>query len=253
LSPAPGALLPSIRIGKTTVTEGDGGDPMARLPYTVVGDVTVPARFAVAMEQRTFCDACARIGWSPKRYAIITVAPGDTGSVIEVPYEADNLDDRRRQVQRVMAVPLTGLAMSDYIGRVVVRDDDPTPRLSFDVRRQRVGYGDDLVFVTRLAARVDYDAYARLSGLVFDRVDPLRVVDVPKRWARRHIVDRAPRRSALAKWITRESASIDAGELSTTFVVPTRVHPPHPNSKSLTLRLRSPLLDHPIRATIRVR
>jgi hypothetical protein len=247
IAPAPGTRLPTIRIGNATVTEGDGADTVAELPYTVVGEVTAPARFAVGIDQRTFS------GRTPTRFAVITVEPGDTGGVIDVPYEVDNLDDRAQLGQQVVGVPLTGLAMGDYVGRLVVRDDDPTPRLRFDVRRERIGYGGTMVYVARLASPVDYGTFGRLSGLVLDRFRPLRVADVPDRWAREHIVDQAPERSALARWITDGFVSFDAGEVRATFEVPTRAHPPHPNPKALTLRMTSQLLDHPVRATVRVR
>ena len=247
LTPAPGTMLPSIRLGQVTVTEGDERGAVARVPYTVVGEVSARGRFAVAMEQRTFG------GRTPHRYLTITVLPGDTGGVIEMPYEADEVDDTRRQGQQVMAVPLRGLEMADYVGWLTVMDDDPSPRLTFDVRQQRIGYGQDMVFVARLSARVDYFTYGRLAGVVLDRFAPLRVVDVPKRWTRRHIVDLAPPGSALARWITDGFVSFEPGERRDTFVVPTRAHPPHPNPKALTLRMTSPLLEHPIRRTIRVR
>ena len=246
LTPPPAKRLPSIRLGQVTVTEGDGGDPVAQLPYTVVGDVTEPGRFAVGMTQNTF-------GRSPIKYASITVSPGDTGGVIDVPYEADQIDDQAQQVQHVVAVPITGLAMSDYNGRVIVKDDDPTPDLGLEVRRSPVGYGHDLVFVARLDQRVDYRTYGQLIGVVPDRGAPLRVADVPKHWARRHLDDRAKPQSPLAKWLRDGFVSFRPGEVRDTFVVPTRAHPPHPNPKTLTLRMRSPLLDHPIRATVHVR
>ncbi|HYJ70588.1 MAG TPA: hypothetical protein VEX15_23280 [Nocardioidaceae bacterium] len=248
LSPAPDAMLPSIRIGKVSVQEGDDGDEaVAEVPYTVVGDVAAPARFGVAMTQSSF------EGRTPNRYEVVTVSPGDTEGVIEVPYEADRRDDRAQTGETVMGVPLTGLAMGDYFGRVIINDDDPRPRLSFGVERKRVGYGDDLVFVTRLAAPVDYRLSVSLTGVVLDRFRPLRVADVPEKWARRHLGEDAPARSAVAKRLSRVFASIKAGELKTRFVVPTRAHPPHPNPKALTLRLTSPMLDQPLRATVRVR
>ncbi|HKE68033.1 MAG TPA: hypothetical protein VKB55_02195 [Nocardioidaceae bacterium] len=247
LTPPPGKRLPSIRLGDVTVTEGEGGHAAAQLPYTVVGQVTEPGRFAIGMEQSTFGPR-ARI-----KYVSITVSPGDTGGVIDVPYEADQIDDKAQQVQHVLAVPITDIAMSDYIGRVLIKDDDPTPKVTLDVRRSPVGYGHDLVFVGRLDHRVDYHAYARLIGVVQDHGAPLRVADVPKRWAKRHLADRAKPHSPLAKWLTDVFVAWRPGEVRDTFVIPTRAHPPHPNPKTLTLRMRSPLLDHPIRATIHVR
>jgi hypothetical protein len=248
LSPAPDAALPSIRIGKVTVEEGDDGDEaVADLPYAVVGDVTAPARFAVAIDQHSFG------GRTPNRYAVVTVSPGDTEGVIEVPYEVDRLDDVGRTVQAVVGVPLAGLAMGDYFGRVIITDDDPTPTLTLGVRRQRIDYGQRMVFVARLSAPVDHDSFGRLSGLILERFRLLRVEDVPAKWARNHIVDTAPPRSALARWITDGFVRFDAGSIRATFAVPTRAHPPHPNPKALTLRMTSPLLDHPVRATVRVR
>jgi hypothetical protein len=248
LSGAPGTTLPSIRIGKATVTEGDGaGEAVAEVPYTVVGDVAAPARFAVGMDQRTFD------GRTPNRFAVITVEPGDTGGVIEVPYEVDDIDDRPTLSQGLVGVPLTGLAMGDYVGRLTIRDDDPTPRLTFDVRRERIGYGQRMAYVARLAAPLDYGVNLELDGLVPDRFRPLRVADVPDRWVRRHLDENAPERAALARWIRGLDRDFDAGEIRMTFEVPTRAHPPHPNPKALTLRLTSPILDDPVRATVRVR
>jgi hypothetical protein len=247
VSPAPGTQLPSIRFGNVRVREGDAArNATAELPYLVLGEVTEPARFAVAMDRSTF--GRSRPYW----FDVVTVQPGTTSGVLEVPYESDRLDDPRRSVQFLYGVPLKGLAMGDYIGRLRVEDDDPTPRLRFESARPHVRYGAPMRFVWRLSAPVDYDVFGDVSGLVLDRLRPLRVADVPERWARRHIPHRAPQRAALARWIN-DFVRIDAGDVRGVFEVPTRAHPPHPNPKSLTLRLRSSVLEHPIRATVRVR
>jgi hypothetical protein len=142
--------------------------------------------------------------------------------------------------------------MGDYVGRLRVVDDDPKPRLSFEPVRERIRYGTPMRFVVRWSAPVDYDVFGLVSGRVLDRFRPLRVVDVPERWTRRHLPHRAKPRSALARWLA-DFVSIDPGAVRQVIEVPTRANPPHPNPKALTLRFWPIALGHPIRATVRVR
>lgn len=247
IAPAPDARLPSIRVGKVKVTEGNaGGARIAKLPYTVVGEVTSPARFAVAMDQRSFGHRASN------KFAVVTVSPGDTSGVIEVPFQSDRRDDRRI-VQPVVAVPLRGLAMGDYYGRVIVIDDDPTPTLRLNVRRQRVEYGQRMVFVARLSAPADYAVMAELHGIVLDRYRPLRVGDVRDGWIRRRLATVPPDRAALARWIRGDDVKIAAGSVRSVFRVPTKAHPFTSRPKALTLRLTSDMLRQRDRATVRVR
>jgi hypothetical protein len=245
LAPSPQKRLPSIRIGRGTVSEADGGG-IGEVPFHVDGEVATTSRFAVVMGQQSFASQ------TPPRYDIVTVSPGQTGGKIEVPYGSDALDDRGGTNQLLHAVPLDGLAMSDHVGRLVVTDDDPTPRLRVAVGRHRVAYGQRMVFVARLARPVDYGVTVWLRGVMLDRFRPLRVADVPERWATTSLPG-APKRVAVARWIRGWPIWIRAGSTSARYRVPTRAHPPHPSPKALTIRFSSGLLGDPVRRTVRVR
>jgi hypothetical protein len=187
------------------------------------------------------------------RYAVVTVSPGDTSGVIEVPFQSDNRDDRRGVTQTVIGVPLTGLAMGDNFGRVTITDDDPAPRLRLDARRDRIEYGGRMVFVAKLSAPVDYSVWAELDGVVLDRFRPLRVGDVRDGWVRRHLATVPADGAALGRWIRGDDFQLDRGEVRFVFEVPTKAHPPHPRAKALTIRVSSSTLRQSDRATVRVR
>jgi hypothetical protein len=249
LDDVPDRSLPRIRLGRVVQDEGDEGDAgagVAQVPFQVLGDVSAPATFAVAADQWTF-------GWNRRpRFTVVDVQPGQTSGTFEVGYEADDLDDRSRQSQRVYAVPRQGVTTSGFVGQVVVRDDDPAPRVRFRPVRKRVHYGDDLRFRLSLSSPVDYDVWYRLRAVRVDGLRPLRTSDVPRRWLRAHL-GRVPRDVALARVWRYDYVYLRPGRTGTVVSVPTLRHPLHERPKALTIRLSSRELTSPLQATVRVR
>ncbi|HEX6246431.1 MAG TPA: hypothetical protein VFZ64_01055 [Nocardioidaceae bacterium] len=245
LDDVPDRTLPRIRLGRVVQVEGDAGAGVARVPFQVLGNLAAPARFAVAAEQWSF-------GWRRRpQFTAVTVEPGQTGGWLAVAYEVDDRDDLRRQVQRVFAVPRRGVVTSGFVGQVVVRDDDPAPRVTFEPVRKRVHYGDDVRFRLSLSAPVDYGVWRRLRAVRVDRLRPLRTSDVPRRWLRAE-VGRPPRDVPLARVWRHGYLQLPPGRTHVVLTVPTLRHPLHERPKALTVRLSGPRLASPLYATVRV-
>lgn len=248
LDDVPERSLPRIRLGRVVEVEGDAGEAgagVAQVPFQVLGEVSAPATFAVASDQWTF-------GWNRRpQFTVVDVRPGQTGGTFEVGYEADDIDDRSRQIQQVYAVPREGVATSGFVGKVVVRDDDPAPRVRFSPVRKRVRYGDDLRFRLSLSSPVDYDVWYRLRAVRVDGLRPVRTSDVPRRWLRDHL-GRVRRDVPLPRVWRYDYLYVRPGRTGAVVSVPTVRHPPHERPKALTIRLSSRGLTSPLQATVRV-
>jgi hypothetical protein len=247
LGAVPDLSLPVVHLGRVLQPEGSettGGT--ALLPFTVTGAVTDPARFAVAVEQWTW-------GWRRHpRFAVVDLEPGQTSGAVAVPYQADAVDDLARQVQLVHAVAKRGVTMSGYVGTVVVRDDDPAPRLTFRPVDRRARYGDDLAFRVHLSAPVDYWVDNVARAVRVREVRPLRTTDVTRSWLHAQL-GRIPADVPLSRVWHYGFVDLPPGHTTATLVVPTRAHPEHPGPKALTVRFTARQLGPPLFATVRVR
>ncbi|GAA2155200.1 hypothetical protein GCM10009844_41990 [Nocardioides koreensis] len=247
LDPAPDRSLPAIRLGRVTRPEGDaatGG--VAQVPFRVLGEVTTPARFAIAADQWTF-------DWTaPAQLAVVTVRPGQTQGTIGVRYEADDLQDLPRQRQLVFAAPVHGTVTSGFAGAATIRDDDPAPTVTFEPVRRTVSYGDPLAYRLTLSAPVDYYPVNRLRAVRDERFRAVRTSDVPRSWLRAQL-GRVPLDVPLWRVWRFGFVDLPPGRTQARVEVPTLEDPLHPGRKALTLRLTSRHLTPPRQATVRVR
>lgn len=246
LAPVPTRSLPRVRLGRVVQEEGSsttGGT--ALVPFTVIGDVTEPGRFAVAADQSTF-------SWRRQpQFADVTVVPGQTAGTIPVRYQADGLDDLDRQLERVHAVPKEGLVTSGFLGTVAVRDDDPAPAVTFRPARRRVHYGDDIVLRLTLESPVDYYVSNVVRAVRHPSLRPLRTSDVPRSWIRAELGS-APRDVPLSRVWHHGFVNLPPGRTTATLRVPTLAEPLHLWRKALTVRFTARQLTPPRRATVRV-
>lgn len=245
LAPVPDRRLPRVHVGRIVQPEGGfAAAGVALLPFTVSGVVTEPAELAVAADQTTW------EGRAPA-FETVTIQPGQTEGRIPVRYEADELDDLPAQTELVHTVPRSGLVTSGFLGRVVVRDDDPAPEVTFSGPRHVVRYGDDLVFRLALSAPIDYWAVNTVRAVRREEHVPLRTSDVPHSWLRAQL-GMIP--DDVALWRVWHFGFVDLppGRRHVELGVPTLRHPLHPRGKVLDLRLTAQHLTGPLHAAGRV-
>jgi hypothetical protein len=237
--------LPRLVLGRVTVAEGDtGAGAVAGVPFRVLGEVSSPARFAVAMERGS--PAYSR----RPRYGVVRLRPGQTSGTIPVRYRADDHDDLPRRRLLVHAVAKHGVVVSLPVGSVVLRDDDPPPTVTFAPVRRRVHYGAPLVFRLTLGTPVDYYVF-NLVGAVRSHRLPLRTSDVPRRWLRAELGPAPPDVPLARVWHTG-FLDLPPGARHARLTVPTVADPLHPAAKALTVRFTAPQLTSPLRATAQV-
>jgi hypothetical protein len=246
LSAVPSRTLPRVRLGRVVQPEGgaaSGG--VALVPFDVVGVVEGPARLAVAADGST---------WSETRrpqFTTVDLAPGQTSGTIPIRFQADDLDDLPRQVQLVHAVARHGLVTSGFVGHVVVRDDDASPEVTFAPARRTRHYGDDLRFLLRLSAPVDYYVVNVVRAVRSPWLPALRTSDVPRRWLVAQVGD-APDDVPLAQVWRFGFLELPPGSTRSGVTVPTRRQPLHERAASLRLRFSAQHLTGPLFATVRV-
>ncbi len=246
LAPVPSGRLPVLDVGRLTIDEGDptatgpraSAVRTARVPFTITGAVTRPARFVV----QTVGQEAGR----PQRFTV-DVAPGQTSGSIPVRYGVDRLADYPLATT-VTAWPVRGLVTDDYLGSLVVRDDDPSPRLRITVPRQ-VREGEPVVVTVRnVGGRADYDLSAYLEAKRGPGTD-LTGADVPPAFLRGYGEDVDP---ALPLWKIDVSVydAIRPGDQQLTLEVPTRRDGVREGTETLTIRINTEQVR--LRRTVRV-
>jgi hypothetical protein len=177
LAAVPDRRSPLISLGSLRLQEGDGpGTVIARVPFAITGDVTRPGRFVAVVAGQARGDV--------HRFSV-DVAPGQTSGSIGVAYEADRRDDFPRSFTILAAWATRDLMTDDYLGQLVVLDDDPSPKITLTPVAGTVREGQSAQWRLRLSTRVDYDVF--VSGQVVRSPRPvMRGTDVPKRWLRLH-------------------------------------------------------------------
>lgn len=170
VAPVPDRRLAQVRIGNVRIDEGSGGTTMARVPYRIVGSVTRSARFAVftAGQER-----------GQVQRLVIDVAPGQTTGSIPVEYRADERHGYDQHTQ-IALWPMQGIATDDYLGSLVVLEDDPPPTYDIDVPRT-VREGDPIRITVTVEGRTSIRTYA-FARAVRGPGENLRGVDVPRDW-----------------------------------------------------------------------
>lgn len=239
--PAPPTdALPQVDIGSLRVDEGDKGTHTARVPFTITGTVTDPARFVAftAGEDR-----------GSSQRLVIDVAPGQTRGTIPVSWVGDTFFSRARGVQ-ITAWPLTGIATDDYIGGLRIVEDDPEPVITVDApRRVKEGKAIEITISTDIPMDRRFYVYASADK---GRGEPLRGSDVPEKWLAEHSEmdeDDAARRPLwrLHVWV---NGRIRQGKLSTTLRIPVVADERDEGPEFLDLDLW--LNDHPAQVRVKV-
>lgn len=237
--PAPPTdTLPQVDIGTLRVEEGGKGPHTAKVPFTITGTVTGPAKFVAfsAGEDR-----------GSSQRVVVDVAPGQTTGWIPVTWVGDTFFNRSRRVQ-VTAWPLTGIATDDYIGGLRIVEDDPEPEITVDVP-DRVDEGDRIEIAVTSDIPLGQRYYVNATAQRGEG-EPLRGHDVPGKWLSDHTEGEIdPRRPLwrIGMWV---SARIPAGGTTTSLSIPTLADGRREGAEYLHLSLW--LGDHRERVRVKV-
>ncbi len=229
LAPVPDRRLATVDIGRTVVPEGDGDAPVTvRVPFSVHGGLTAPARIVVATVGQSRGDV--------QRFPI-DLAPGQTSGWVPVTYQPNRVDDYPRTVTQVSLQPVRGVMTDSWAGALWVVDDDPAPRVTVRAVRATVREGASAKWEVRLSAPTGYGTF--VSGRVVRGPRPtLSVADVPRDWLAGQVGGRPAPTDPLWKYHPSTYGSLDPGETRTVLSVPTVRDGRDEGRESVTLRIR---------------
>jgi len=185
LPAVPAARAPIIELGSAMVTEGNGTTvAVAKIPFTVRGTVTRPARFVVV-----------GLDFSPggkHGRVVVDVAPGQRTGFVRWGYLPNRHDDLPVRPVPLTAYGLTGAMPSDYLGVFKITDDDPPPEITL-VTPKSVREGGKVLVQVKLDRPVGYDFMVRavpVAGRV--SVPRARYHDLPKSFVE-HVIFPRPK------------------------------------------------------------
>ncbi len=247
LPPVPHRRSPTVELDDVRITEGNArGIHFAAVPFHLTGDVSTPSKFtALSQNYSTY-----RFG----KPINVTVPAGQRTGSIQIPYRANRRDDLARRVIAVSAFATSGAMPTNYLAKVTILDDDPTPAVGVRALRSTIREGWTARWTVTLARPVRY--YTAAIATVRrgpTRTDGLRARDVSRRWVHDHLIKRVePGNRLLARLPLRLIKELTPGERTVTFSVPTRVDQLLEGREHLTLRVRVLRLGAPVTVTIGV-
>jgi len=232
LAPVPDIILPSISLGRALVPEGDSPSTrVAEVPFRVHGDVLGSASFGVAIDQLSFGDQARSIR------RVVSLSPGQTDGVIKVPFHADRLRGMSRLYQAIYGAGLDDVTMRSYFGRLMIREDDPAPRITVRAARDQVRYGAPIRIVVQLSAPMSVPTYIDMSAVRVPGTRALRTDDVPRRWLEQQVGEFELGRP-LAAYLKYTGVFLDVGQARGVLEIPTRELPDPQGIRTLGIRQR---------------
>ena len=229
LADVPDVRLPTVNLGRVKVQEGNGSKPVtASLPFTVVGEVTRPARFQVVTAGQAVGDV--------QRFNV-DLAPGQTSGSIPVTYRPDRRDDFGTMITSAAAWATRNMMTDAYLGRLAVVDDDPTPALRVRVVHRTVDEGGTAQWEVTLGAPVDYDMF--VSGRIIRSPRPaLAADDVPLTWFESHVGSEAEAGKPLWTYHPSLYDQLTSGHTRVVLSVPTVRDDRDEDRESITMRVK---------------
>jgi len=225
--------MPYVDLGSLTVDEGEGPQ-VARIPYTVRGTLTKSATFR----------AYGYNPWTGDTRPIDATAPPRTthGSVMwhYAGNKRSSLDDDRHDLT---AYGLSGIAVRDYLGRLVIRDDDPLPTLGLQRVRRTAVEGGKAAWTASVSTPVEFDMLLQLRAVKVAGQRPVRASDVPKRWLRRWAFVPEGTDPPLHATDFAVMAVLKAGERSVTFRIPIARDRTQERREAFTVQALAPEID----------
>ncbi|MFA6300524.1 MAG: hypothetical protein WC642_15250, partial [Nocardioides sp.] len=211
LAAVPDRRMATLSLRSLKIVEGNApGIFVARLPYSVTGDVSRPMRVNVLTvgQERGSVQAFT-----------IDIPAGQTSGSVPVSYDADQRDDYSPIITTASLWATRNVMTDAYVGDLRVEDDDPTPPVTVTPRRKTVREGERAEFVVRLDRRVDYDLY--VNARVKISPAPLRAGDVPTSWLERYAPTDDPE-ATLASLRPYLSVEVRRGARSAVLSIPIR-------------------------------
>ncbi|MGV9310734.1 hypothetical protein ACWDR0_00885 [Streptomyces sp. NPDC003691] len=228
-TPDPGAArMPRVDFGELAVAEGDSGSRILRVPVRVSGHGSGEVRVFVR-DPGT--------GATTSRTA--TVGPGSRA--IDIPVEVTGNTRYAYDIShRAFVKAVRGVVVGSHSGGVLVRNDDPMPRITVTPEADQVTEGQALSWRVNLSEAADVE----LDGVAFRILPPaggteLSTLDVDPAWLENHFkASPAPERPLSA---ARDSASplgvwLPAGTLTRVVTVPTVADAVAETEETLLLR-----------------
>ncbi|UYM06962.1 alpha/beta hydrolase [Solicola gregarius] len=212
LPDVPDRTLPRLLLGNAEKKEGDQGKGIIRLPYRLAGSVSSASSFDVLIEKPR--------GKPRTRLVHVNVPAGKRGGSIALHYARNKLDDRDRSVFRAIAQPVRGVALHKYQGSAVVLDDDPAPKVVIEPKRKTYRAGQPIRMRLKLSKAVGFPMQVSVRLRDAKGFAPMRGVDVPKKWLRRHGDPSHPKRK-LSKSVYSVSVRVPTGKRVGVLTIPT--------------------------------
>ena len=248
LAAVPAKRLPTLSLGAASVTEGDGRNQTASIPFTVSGTVTSRAHLEVGV--LSYDQMGERSDLVP-----IDLAPGQTSGSVVVDYPGNRTDDMRT-LTFLTAFPRTGAMTDAYFGRLTVVDDDPTPPITIKAVQPRIREGSPARWTVQLDKRVGYYVAVQARAVGGDLKGPkLLCGDVPRAWLTSHgVLRRVGDGVPLHEAPLFLYQDLQAGGTKISFSIPTRKDGKREGTEAVTLRFRIKLADRTIvvNRTVRV-
>ncbi len=149
LPPVPHRRSPTVELDNVRITEGNArGVRFAAVPFHLTGDVSSPSRFTVLSQNYS----TYRFGRPIK----VMVPAGQRTGTIQIPYRPNRRDDLARRSIAVLAFAVSGAMPTNYLARVTILDDDPTPAVSVRAQRSTIREGWTARWTVTLARPVRY-------------------------------------------------------------------------------------------------
>jgi hypothetical protein len=227
--PVPVKRLPLVDLGRVRVTEGGRGERTAHVPFDVTGSVAAAGSFRVFAEEQ---------GSGSRRRIDVPVPVGATEGSVEWRYTGNRLDSVPRVAHQLTAYATRDVMLRDHLGRVVVVDDDPAPRIRLRRVRGSVREGSPAVWEVVLSRRVDHDLGFALSA-VRGPGTAVRRDDVGARWLRRWTWNPHGGNPPLHRIEVGYFRTLPAGRTRVRLVVPIRQDRRAEGRESLTVRVRA--------------
>jgi hypothetical protein len=224
--PVPERRAPVVDLGEVSVVEGHRTSAVARVPFKVRGTVTAPATLRV-------------YGVTPTgavRSLDVRIAPGTTSGTVAWTYPGNRLDSVARKWHMLRGYGFRNAIAADYLGRVEIRDDDPSPHVTFRAVAPKVREGRRAVWRYALSAPVDYALAVNLVP-VRGAGTAVRVNDLDPAWVRSWVWGRLT--APLHEVDSGYFELMRAGRTSMTLSIPTRRDTLREGPETVVVRART--------------
>ncbi|MET0493031.1 MAG: hypothetical protein ABW000_07860, partial [Actinoplanes sp.] len=209
-NPAPQTTaLPRIDVGELTVAEGDSGSTTYQVPVKITG--RGPGRVQLFLIDGASGESKS---WTA------TVRPGQHSIPVPIEVQGDTLYGAEER-SILVAKAVRGTVVGDYLGGLVITNDDPVPTLTVAPITDRVAEGGSLAWRFTLSAPVEGTTWAYGYPAEPATGAELSTTDVDPQWfTERAFEDPEPSRPLSSTGLFLEAA-IESGQLTGELTVPT--------------------------------